>query len=35
MNSNQVSLASLFTEARTQNGWQKKPVSDSQLRQIY
>ena len=35
MNSNQVSLASLFTEARTQNGWQKKPVSDSQLRQMY
>jgi 3-hydroxypropanoate dehydrogenase len=35
MNSNQVSLAALFTEARTQNGWQKKPVSDSQLRQIY
>lgn len=35
MISNQVSLAALFTEARTQNGWQKKPVSDSQLRQIY
>lgn len=35
MLANQVSLAALFTEARTQNGWQKKPVSDSQLRQIY
>lgn len=35
MLANQVSLAALFTEARTQNGWQKKPVSDSQLRQMY
>jgi 3-hydroxypropanoate dehydrogenase len=25
----------LFTEARTHNGWLDKPVSDEQLREIY
>ncbi|MEM7020308.1 MAG: nitroreductase family protein, partial [Pseudomonadota bacterium] len=25
----------LFTEARSQNSWQDKPVSDDQLRQLY
>ncbi|GGB19465.1 malonic semialdehyde reductase [Allosediminivita pacifica] len=28
-------LATLFTEARTQNGWQDKPVPDSVLEKIY
>jgi 3-hydroxypropanoate dehydrogenase len=28
-------LKTLFLEARTQNGWLDKPVSDQQLRQIY
>jgi nitroreductase len=31
----QASLATLFTEARTQNGWLDRPVSEAQLRQIY
>jgi nitroreductase len=31
----QASLATLFTEARTQNGWLDQPVSEAQLRQIY
>ncbi|KQN47856.1 malonic semialdehyde reductase [Serratia sp. Leaf50] len=28
-------LATLFTEARTHNGWQEKPVSDELLKQAY
>ncbi len=28
-------LAVLFTEARTHNAWQEKPVADAQLREIY
>lgn len=28
-------LATLFTEARTHNGWLNKPVSDDQIRQIF
>lgn len=28
-------LASLFTGARTHNGWQAIPVSDETLREIY
>ncbi|EIC84737.1 malonic semialdehyde reductase [Serratia sp. M24T3] len=28
-------LATLFTEARTHNGWQEKPVSDELLQQAY
>jgi 3-hydroxypropanoate dehydrogenase len=28
-------LATLFTEARTHNGWLDKPVTDAQLQQIY
>ena len=31
----QASLATLFTDARTQNGWQDRPVSDAQLQQVY
>src|ERR1700740_2459959 len=30
-----VSLATLFTEARTHNGWIDKPVTDDELRQVY
>jgi nitroreductase len=30
-----ASLDTLFRTARTHNGWQNKPVSDEQLRQIY
>lgn len=32
---NEDALKTLFLEARTHNGWQDKPVSDEQLRQIY
>lgn len=32
---NQDALNTLFLEARTQNGWQNKPVTDDQLRQIF
>lgn len=32
---NETALDTLFLEARTQNGWLDKPVSDEQLRQIY
>ena len=28
-------LAALFTEARTQNGWTDRPVSDEALRQVF
>ena len=28
-------IATLFTEARSQNGWLEKPVSDDELRRIY
>lgn len=28
-------LATLFTEARTHNGWREKPVSDALLQQVY
>jgi 3-hydroxypropanoate dehydrogenase len=28
-------LAALFTEARTQNGWTDRPVSDDELRQVF
>lgn len=28
-------LAALFTDARTQNGWSDRPVTDEQLRQIF
>lgn len=31
----QSALKTLFTEARTHNGWQDIPVSDEQLREIY
>ena len=31
----QTSLAALFIDARTQNGWQDRPVSDAQLQQVY
>ena len=31
----QEDLAVLFTEARTHNAWQDKPVTDAQLKQIY
>lgn len=31
----QASLATLFTDARTQNGWLDTPVSEAQLQQIY
>lgn len=30
-----AALATLFTEARTHNGWQNKPVSDELCQQIY
>lgn len=30
-----VSLATLFTEARTHNGWLDKPVTDDELRQVF
>lgn len=30
-----AALATLFTEARSQNGWRPEPVSDDLLRQIY
>ncbi len=30
-----VSLATLFTEARTHNGWIDKPVTDAELQQAY
>ncbi len=30
-----AACAALFTEARTHNGWQARPVSDEQLREIY
>ena len=30
-----VSFATLFTEARTHNGWLDKPVSDAELQQVY
>jgi 3-hydroxypropanoate dehydrogenase len=30
-----AALATLFTEARTQNGWTPEPVSDDLLRQVY
>jgi nitroreductase len=30
-----VSLATLFTEARTHNGWTDQPVTDDELRQIF
>ncbi|HEX7642182.1 MAG TPA: malonic semialdehyde reductase [Burkholderiaceae bacterium] len=30
-----VSLATLFTEARTHNGWLDKPVTDAELQQAY
>ena len=30
-----AALATLFTEARTHNGWQNKPVSDELCRQIF
>ena len=30
-----VSLATLFTEARTHNGWLDKPVTDAELQQVY
>ena len=33
--SDSVALATLFTDARTHNGWQDKPVSDELCRQIY
>lgn len=32
---NQSALSSLFTAARTHNGWLEKPVSDDTLREIY
>ena len=31
----QASLATLFTEARTHNGWQNKPVSDELCQQVF
>ena len=33
--SDSVALTTLFTEARTHNGWQDKPVSDALCHQIY
>ena len=33
--SDSVALATLFTEARTHNGWQDKPVSDQLCQQVY
>ena len=30
-----AALATLFTEARTHNGWTAEPVTDAQLRQLY
>ena len=30
-----ASFATLFTEARTHNGWLDKPVTDDELRQVY
>lgn len=30
-----AALAKLFTEARTQNGWLDKPVTDTELEQLY
>ena len=30
-----VSLATLFTEARTHNGWSDRPVTDAELQQVY
>ena len=33
--SGNISLQTLFTEARSQNGWSDRPVSDDQVRQIY
>ena len=32
---NDAALRALFLDARTHNGWQDKPVTDAQLRQIY
>ncbi|RRZ92791.1 malonic semialdehyde reductase [Erwinia sp. 198] len=32
---NSTALATLFTAARTYNGWQDRPVSDQQLAEIY
>ncbi|RFA30813.1 malonic semialdehyde reductase [Alkalilimnicola ehrlichii] len=31
----QTALATLFTEARTHNGWQDKPISDGLLEELY
>ncbi len=31
----QTTLETLFTQARTHNGWQDRPVSSAQLRQLY
>jgi 3-hydroxypropanoate dehydrogenase len=33
--SKDIALATLFSNARTHNGWQDKPVTDAQLQQIY
>ena len=30
-----AALDLIFRKARTQNGWQNKPVSDEQLREVY
>lgn len=35
MTLNRQALATLFTEARTHNGWLDKPVSDALLREVY
>ena len=32
---NDTALQTLFTDARTHNGWREKPVSDEQLKQLY
>ncbi|OWW19660.1 malonic semialdehyde reductase [Noviherbaspirillum denitrificans] len=32
---NDTALQTLFTEARTHNGWRDKPVTDEQLKQLY
>ncbi|HZW19859.1 malonic semialdehyde reductase [Noviherbaspirillum sp.] len=32
---NDTALQTLFTDARTHNGWRDKPVTDEQLRQLY
>ena len=32
---NQTACETLFTQARTHNGWLDKPVSDAQLRELY